>query len=472
MEKLSAGLQAKISNRPTQTILRSTDGKANQEYIAIKDIHPIRKLELPKTFDGRKVWEGLLSPVRNQGQCGSCWAFASTSMLADRFNIQSLGLLNLELSPTKLILCDWQGKELDVEHPDDQIYKSSELNRQAFQNSACFGNTLYDACRYLYLIGTNTEKCVSYNAKFGIQKDFQGIGSFENTSQLPLCSEVTGPLGDMCSDFYIDNMSGEEKGTPARFYKVINFYGISDDTEGTDGTYNIRNNIFKWGPIATGMQVFPDFYTFNPKTDIYVWNGKGPQVGGHAIEIVGWGEEDDMKYWIVKNSWGTEWGINGYFYIKRGVDMCEIESNCIGVTPDFFYPFEHASNIYKYFSKRHSEINVQKILEERQNITTYLNTMSGGIDTTTGYTRRVINQTPWLNTTSPINYHDLPDWNTFVAGKDATIENRAIFKSKFREKNSSLTYSKQSMKIYLFTSIILIIAICVILFLIWFRSHK
>jgi hypothetical protein len=473
MEKLSSGLQAEIANRPTQTILRSENEKVNQEYIEIKDIHPIRKVEVPDSFDGRKAWQGLLSPVKNQGNCGSCWAFASTSMLADRFNIQSLGLLHLELSPTKLILCDWQGKELDVSHPDDQLYKFLDLNLQAFQNSACFGNTLIDACRYLYLIGTTTEKCVPYNMKLGIQKHFQAIGSFENVSQLPLCSEVTGPLGDMCSDFYIDNMNGEELGTPARFYKALNFYGISDDTGDTDGTYNIRNNIFKWGPLASGMQVFPDFYTFNAKTDIYTWNGEGPQVGGHAIEIVGWGESETTKYWIIKNSWGRDWGRDGYFYMKRGSDMCQIESNCIGVTPDFFYPFEHTDTIYKYFSEHHSEVEAQKdILKTKYNITTHLDTKAGGIDTTNGYTRRVINKMPWLNITPPIDYHVLPKWETFVAGKDATVEKRAIFKAKVRQQNSVLSYSKQSMEIYVTVSIILIIAICVILFLIWLQSRK
>jgi hypothetical protein len=60
---------------------------------------------------------------------------------------------------------------------------------------------------------------------------------------------------------------------------------------------------------------------FNPKTDINEWDGNGPQVGGHAIELVGWGNRNCVDYWIVKNSWGVEWGMNGYFYMKRGVNM-------------------------------------------------------------------------------------------------------------------------------------------------------
>ena len=48
----------------------------------------------------------------------------------------------------------------------------------------------------------------------------------------------------------------------------------------------------------------------------------------HAIVIIGWGhdEKSGKDYWIIRNSWDTWWGINGYGWIERGVDMCRIES--------------------------------------------------------------------------------------------------------------------------------------------------
>merc|ERR1712230_248712 len=54
----------------------------------------------------------------------------------------------------------------------------------------------------------------------------------------------------------------------------------------------------------------------------------------HAVVIVGWGESDDLgKYWIVKNSWGSGWGENGYFRIERGTNAHAIESKPIAVIP-------------------------------------------------------------------------------------------------------------------------------------------
>lgn len=57
--------------------------------------------------------------------------------------------------------------------------------------------------------------------------------------------------------------------------------------------------------------------------------------GGHAVKIVGWGVENDIKYWLVANSWNERWGENGYFRILRGVDEVGIESNIDAGLPDF-----------------------------------------------------------------------------------------------------------------------------------------
>ncbi|CAI2374114.1 unnamed protein product [Moneuplotes crassus] len=77
----------------------------------------------------------------------------------------------------------------------------------------------------------------------------------------------------------------------------------------------IKKEIKKNGPVMTVMLVYEDLMNYGKGIYHHV---AGRPMGGHAVKIIGWGKQDDHKYWIAANSWSEEWGENGYFRIKEG----------------------------------------------------------------------------------------------------------------------------------------------------------
>lgn len=84
------------------------------------------------------------------------------------------------------------------------------------------------------------------------------------------------------------------------------------------------------GPIEAAFTVYEDFITY--KTGVYQ-HKHGRALGGHAIKILGYGNEDGTDYWLVANSWNETWGDNGYFKILRGHNECGIEGGASAGTP-------------------------------------------------------------------------------------------------------------------------------------------
>lgn len=60
---------------------------------------------------------------------------------------------------------------------------------------------------------------------------------------------------------------------------------------------------------------------------------KGAELGGHAIRILGWGVENGTPYWLIANSWNSDWGDKGTFKILRGKDHCGIEGSIVAGLP-------------------------------------------------------------------------------------------------------------------------------------------
>jgi cathepsin B len=75
----------------------------------------------------------------------------------------------------------------------------------------------------------------------------------------------------------------------------------------------IKSEIYANGPMETAFTVYSDFMNYESGVYHHV---SGTVEGGHAIKILGWGTESGMDYWLCANSWGTDWGLDGFFKIK------------------------------------------------------------------------------------------------------------------------------------------------------------
>lgn len=257
-------------------------------------------------------WANLLQSVKNQGACGCCFAMATAGALGDRLTIMTLAQFAAELSPYQMIMCE---DAINTETRDPEYLH--EINNLAHSEGACNGNSLYNAMDFMYTCGLTTERCVNEGEfeKYHIKR----LETIKVGEDIPMCQDVIGKDYDTCLDAE----------TAARFYRICAGYSVDPDP------YAIKQEIYKWGPIASGFNVYSDFLHSYDGTTIYTGPLTGSEkLGGHAIKIMGWGKENDTEFWWCCNSWGTDWGLSGYFKMKIGILECELEQNVVGFIPD------------------------------------------------------------------------------------------------------------------------------------------
>jgi cathepsin H len=104
--------------------------------------------------------------------------------------------------------------------------------------------------------------------------------------------------------------------------RVVNYFDVPEGDEGA-----IKLALYQNGPVYVTLYVSKDL--INYKSGIYTdslglcgnyWNN-------HAVLLVGYGTENGIDYWIVKNSWSADWGESGYFRIQRGKNLCGIAND-------------------------------------------------------------------------------------------------------------------------------------------------
>ncbi|GBP91395.1 Cathepsin B [Eumeta japonica] len=250
---------------------------------------------LPAQYDPRDRYPDCptLNEVRDQGSCGSCWAFGAVEAMSDRVCIASNGTKHIHFSAEDLLSCC------------------------PICGLGCNGGMPTLAWEYWKHFGIVSGG--SYNSSQGCRPyEIPPCEHHVPGNRLPCSGDSSTPkCVKKCEDGYnVDYHKDKHYGK--------HVYSVSRDEA------QIRAEIYKNGPVEAAFTVYSDL--LNYKTGVYVHN-EGSALGGHAIKILGWGVENDNKYWLIANSWNSDWGDNGFFKIIRGEDHCGIESSVVAGEP-------------------------------------------------------------------------------------------------------------------------------------------
>ena len=289
--------------------------------------------QLPYVFDGRIIWKNLLCPIFNQGACGSCYAYSTVACLADKYCIQTVGQVKPQLNPLELAMCNMAlpDSELTTELESIKMSLSDWFAEHTVETSieACKGNSIYAAGRSLFIGGTVEDSCISYNMLENYIEKFD---------KLPSCTNVEGPLLNTCCRSLNETTCAPQFIKEAqRNWPVKSYYMVSGSKDLDTLEYLLMLNILRWGPVVMGFIMFERFIRDYDGLSIFCATSDDKPIGdgevGHAVRVVGWGEENKIPYWICANSWGIHWGENGYFKIQRKNKWLQMEYNHVCLWP-------------------------------------------------------------------------------------------------------------------------------------------
>jgi len=270
-----AGLQRTAGARDmSKAMMSQRIGQRVRSFLQAKP----RVAELPKTWDWSNVsGSDYLEPVMDQSDCGSCYVASSMRMLSVRHKIRQNDVNALPWSINMPLHC-------------------------GEYNQGCKGGYGSLVSKWGEDVGLVPATCMRYNTS--------GTCSLE------------------CD---LSKLEGKR-------YRAAN-HRLLGGWYGNSSTQAMMEEIYRNGPIVVSFEPAEDFMFYSD--GIYTSADEHPeeQSSGtdrrtkqpwkkvdHAVLAVGWGEENGKKYWRVQNSWGPDWGEDGFFRMARGVDESGIES--------------------------------------------------------------------------------------------------------------------------------------------------
>jgi len=260
--RLGLNAFADMTNKEFRSLMNGYKTRRNPPK-AVMTFKKPAYVTVPDEVDWRS--HGYVTPVKNQGQCGSCWAFSATGSLEGQ-NFKKTSLL-ISYSEQNLVDCSY------VEGDD-----------------GCNGGLMDDAFTYVKQNnGIDTETCYKYKAKD------EKKCKFNSSSEC-----VKG----FCSGF-----TDIETGNEAQLKEAA-------------GTV---------GPISVAIDASHESFQLY-ESGVYSEPSCSSTELDHGVLVVGYGTEDGADYWLVKNSWGEQWGEEGYIKMSRN------KANQCGIATSASYP--------------------------------------------------------------------------------------------------------------------------------------
>ena len=275
------------------------------DLISVKQIieNPRYYLEKYKYIPDELVWNSsIVSDVKNQGRCGSCWAFSSTGAIESNMRINNHTISRL--SEQELVDC-------------------------SFENSGCMGGLMHLAFDYVIENdGLTSDELYPYNAtrrrcKFNYNTTTEITNKTTNkhncTKEECTCDGCSVDESE-CNE---DNLSSIHKinGSNIQDYKFMIPRSVVD----------IKASL-KGGPISIALDASPFEFRFY-RTGIIDLLPTNTSRLNHAVLLVGYETNINGSYWIIQNSWGENWGDNGYAKIKIENGDGVLLSQLYGVFP-------------------------------------------------------------------------------------------------------------------------------------------
>jgi cathepsin B len=286
-----AGHNARLS-KMSMNVIRKMMGvltDPNPIQLEVVNNDHISSNDVPDEFDARTQWPQCpsIAEIRDQSNCGSCWAVAAAEAMSDRVCIASNGKEIVDISAADLMsCCKMCGQGCDGGYPP-----------QAWQ----------------YWTKTGLVTGGNYKSQGCEPYPLAPCEHHMNASHYPVCSTDTAPTpacAKQCQSGY-STPYAQDKHFGAKAYTV----GRQVDA--------IQKEIFANGPVEADFTVYEDFLSYT--SGVYQ-HKTGKPLGGHAVKILGWGTEDSTPYWLIANSWNEDWGDKGYFKMIRGKNDCGIEA--------------------------------------------------------------------------------------------------------------------------------------------------